>query len=195
MKRVWLDWHKPIIPSAATWLLQHFRKGERCDLRHLRCVLPGARGGRLLLRELVAQASHEHIRLVPPQVWTPGKLVEKILPATHQIASEFECILAWTHSLQHATASQLAPLLPQVPQTYDWSTWYELARKIHGIASELAAEELTFADVARCAEAMAVTQESARWWLLHDLRDAYVQRLHRCGPRPIGTGPAGCRPW
>lgn len=180
MQRVWLDWHKPVIPSAAAWLLQHFRQGERCDLRHLRCVLSGARGGRLLLRELVTQASLAQIRLIPPQVWTPGKLVEKTLPTTSSIASDFECILAWMHVLQQAKTEQLTPLLPRRPAHYDGTSWYELARKIHKIATELAADQVLFADVARCTEQLNMTQESARWWALQDLHNAYTSRLHAC---------------
>ena len=46
MHRQWLDWHKPLLPAAAAWLIGQHSDGKRCDLRQVRCVLPGTRAGR-----------------------------------------------------------------------------------------------------------------------------------------------------
>ena len=53
-----------LLPAAAAWLIGQHSDGKRCDLRQVRCVLPGTRAGRLLLHSLLAQCAEAGLRLL-----------------------------------------------------------------------------------------------------------------------------------
>ncbi len=181
MQRHWLDWSRPLIPATATWLIERHAAGGRCDLRELRCVLPGTRAGRLLLHTLISQASRQRIKLVPPKMLTPGALVEVSVPPTSETATQLECSLAWMHVLREADPVMVAPLLPKPPEQADWPAWHDLAVKIGDVTSELAGELLSFADVARTAAQLGMEREADRWEVLVQLERRYHARLRDCG--------------
>lgn len=180
MHREWLDWQRPLLPAAAAWLIARHRDGQRCDLRGVRCVLPGSRAGRLLLHTLLAQCAQAGLRLVPPQVLTPGGLVDQLVPRTPETASALECSLAWMHVLREAKAEQIAALLPTRPEPQDWPAWHELAGKIAAIVEELAGDLLSLRDVAQVAARMDMEREAQRWAVLQALEQRYRERLQRC---------------
>ena len=180
MHRQWLDWQRPLLPAAAAWLIERHADGRRCDLRTVRCVLPGARAGRVLLHLLLRQCAERGLRLVPPQVLTPGALVELLTPGDARTASTLECQLAWMHVLREASPELIAPLLPSRPEFYDWPAWHEFAGQIAAIVDELSGELLTLRDVARVATRMQMDREADRWAVLEKLEGRYRERLHRC---------------
>ena len=90
MQRRWLDWNQPLLPAAARWLVQRHAAGGRCDLRAVKCVLPGGRAGRLLLRTLIGHCNEVKVRLIPPQVMTPGSMVDVVMPPTATSPSKTE---------------------------------------------------------------------------------------------------------
>ena len=181
MHRQWLDWHRPLLPAAAAWLISQHSDGKRCDLRQLRCVLPGSRAGRLLLHALLSQCAEQRLRLVPPQILTPGTMVDQLVPPTPDTASPLECTLGWMHALRDAPSDQIATLLPSRPDAQDWPAWHELAAQVGGIVEELAGELLSLRDVARVAGRMDMEREVQRWAVLEQLADRYRERLRRCG--------------
>lgn len=181
MHRQWLDWHRPLLPAAAAWLIGQHSDGRRCDLRQVRCVLPGTRAGKLLLHALLAQCAQAGLRLIPPQVLTPGTMVDQLVPPTPDTASALECTLAWMHVLREAPSEQIAALLPTRPDGQDWPAWHELAAQIGGIVEELSGELLSLRDVAKVAARMDMEREALRWAMLERLCDRYRERLRRCG--------------
>lgn len=180
MHRQWLDWQQPLLPAAAAWLIERHADGRRCDLRTVRCVLPGARAGRVLLHLLLRQCAERNLRLVPPQVLTPGALVEQLTPGDARTASALECTLAWMHVLREASPELISPLLPARPEFYDWPAWHEFAGQISAIVDELSGELLSLRDVARVAMRMQMDREADRWAVLEKLESRYRERLHRC---------------
>ncbi len=181
MHRQWLDWHRPLLPAAAAWVIGQHRDGKRCGLRPVRCALPGTRAGKLLLHSLLAKCSAAGIRLIPPQVLTPGTMVDQLVPPTPDTASALECTLAWMHVLREASSDQIAALLPTRPDGQDWPAWHELAAQIGGIVEELSGELLSLRDVAKVAARMDMEREAVRWATLERLADRYRERLRRCG--------------
>jgi len=180
MHRQWLDWHRPLLPAAAAWLIGQHSDGKRCDLRQVRCVLPGSRAGRLLLHALLAQCAEQGLRLVPPQVLTPGTMVDQLVPPTPDTASTLECTLGWMHALRDAGVEEIASLLPSRPDSQDWPAWHELAAQIGRIVEELSGELLSLRDVSRVAGRMDMEREAQRWAVLERLADRYRERLRRC---------------
>lgn len=177
MQRRWLDWHQPLLPAAAAWLVQRHAAADRCDLRDVKCVLPGGRAGRLLLRTLIGACKEQKLRLIPPQVMTPGSMVDVIMPPNATTAAELECSLAWMHVLREASAALIRPLIPSQPDYYDWPAWHELALQIGEISQELAGELITFGEVARAAMRLQLESEADRWQVLAQLYGRYRDRL------------------
>lgn len=180
MHRQWLDWQRPLLPAAAAWLIERYADGRRCDLRGVRCVLPGARAGRVLLHLLLRQCAERGLRVVPPQVMTPGALVELFAPGDARTASALECTLAWMHVLREASPELITPLLPSRPDFHDWPAWHELAAQIAAIVDELSGELLSLRDVAKVAMRMNMEREANRWAVLERLEVRYRERLRRC---------------
>lgn len=189
MHRHWLDWQRPMVPAAATWLIeQHVQSGGqapsgaggRCDLRGVRVVVPGSRAGRLLLKALVDHCIATRVRLVPPQILTPGSMVDSLLPPTADTASPLECSLAWMHVLREANPRAISPVLPRPPEYYDWPAWHEIAVTLRDVSDDLASELLTFGDVAKCAIRLHMDREATRWEVLQELYQRYLERLAAC---------------
>ena len=184
IRRVWLDWCGPALPLAARWLIDHAPHGEAglCDLRNIVCVLPGQRAGRLLLAELLEQCKTTRLRLVPPQIHTPGQMVDVLAPHREvPTATDFEQVLAWMNVLRTAGPATLGPLLPRPPDESAFLDWHHLAQTIARLHEELAGEELSFADVADQARTMSMEGEADRWGALHELHGAYCAALTEAG--------------
>ena len=184
IRREWLDWSEPALPLAARWLIDHARSGEAglCYLRRVVCVLPGQRAGRLLLAALLKQCDATRLRLVPPQIHTPGQMVDVLAPHREvPTATGFEQVLAWTNVLRTAGPTTLGPLLPHPPDDSAFLDWYHLAQTIARLHEELTGDELTFADVADQARTMSMEGEADRWDTLHKLHAAYRAALSEAG--------------
>ena len=118
IRRAWLDWSGPALPLAARWLIDQAPRAEaaRCDLRRVVCVLPGQRAGRLLLAALLEECDAQQQRLAPPEIRTPGQMVEVLAPHREvPTATSCEQILAWINVLRSAGPGTLGPLLPRPP--------------------------------------------------------------------------------
>ncbi len=141
--RQWLDWTKPALPAAASWLIRHAGGGDgtQCDLQRVVCVVPGLRAGRLLLAKLAEQCLAEHLHLIPPEIRTPGQMVDTLAPhGDVPTATGYEQVLAWMAALRSSDQASIKPLLPHPPAADDLIEWYDLATTITRLADELAGE-------------------------------------------------------
>ena len=184
IRREWLDWSGPALPLAARWLIEQVQRGEAglCDLSKVVCVLPGQRAGRLLLAQLLEHCEAARLRLIPPQVHTPGQMVDVLAPHREvATATSFEQILAWITALRTASPATLGPLLPHPPDDSAFMDWYHLAQTIDRLHEELAGDELSFADVAKQAQTMSMGGEADRWEALQKLHAAYCSALSEAG--------------
>ncbi len=139
--------------------------------------MPGSRAGRLLLKALVDHCIATKVRLVPPQILTPGSMVDSLLPPTADTASPLECSLAWMHVLREANPRAISPVLPRPPEYYDWPAWHEIAVTLRDVSDDLASEMLAFGDVAKCAIRLHMDREATRWEVLQELQFRYLERL------------------
>ncbi|MEE8154200.1 MAG: PD-(D/E)XK nuclease family protein [Phycisphaerales bacterium] len=186
IRRAWLDWSAPALPLAAGWLIDRAPRGEAglCDLSKVVCVLPGQRAGRLLLAQLLEHCGTTRLRLIPPQVHTPGQMVDVLAPHREAAtATGFEQVLAWINVLRTAGPTTLGPLLPHPPDDSAFLDWYHLAQTIDRLHEELAGDELSFADVAKQAQTMSMGGEADRWEALQKLHAAYCRALSKAGLR------------
>ncbi len=175
--RVFLDWCKPLLPQAAAWLAGFGARGSTCDLAGVVCVVPGRRAGRLLLHELAEACAASGAHLVPPEIVTPGALIDTVLPGARAAATPAERTLAWMEVLRTALPIVVQPLLPARPEPDDVPTWLELAATIGRLHDELAGESISFDDVAERAARMEFFGETDRWIALAHLAREYDRVL------------------
>jgi ATP-dependent helicase/nuclease subunit B len=183
IERVFLDWGEPMLPAVASWLIDRFGSsdGEVVDMQSIVCVLPGRRGGRILLELLVRRCEAEDRDLIPPRMFTPGVLGDVLLEIEDAVASAIERELAWVRALRESDPESIAALLPQRPDETDPLAWHELARMISAIHDELAGARIDFSEVADRAGRLEMFAESDRWAALGTVADRYRAILSACG--------------
>lgn len=193
MQRIMLDWSRPLIESAAAWLIEHRAErtnslfNEHCvDLRSTMCVLTGGRAGRLLLAELLRQCEASNKSLLPPMIKTPGFAVDQLLQSVALddepvIADGWTVELAWMEALQQSDVETLQPLVAQLPERDNAPAWQRLARTIAQLHETLAGARCSFAEVAPRAEAMEMFPEGDRWHALAGSYERYISILSARG--------------
>ena len=181
MRRVFIDWSTPALPSTAEYLCTRYTSDSVLDLQRTIVVFPGARAGRRLLEILVDQAEARQLVLVPPRLVTVGQLPELLYEAQRPVANALTQQLAWVAALRHARTRVLAHLTSHLPADHDLFAWCAFGELLAALHHELAGECLTFADVARRGETLAAFRESARWQALAAIQAHYLQVLETHG--------------
>ena len=177
-ERHFLGWQRPLLPSAADWLIERGQRHTLIDLDPIVVVVPGRRAGRRLLETLAERALERgSAGLVPPRIVTPGQLVEVLVPSKAPVAGELEQLLARLRVLSDASAAELEPLLPREVQKGEthrrdrearvgFTRWLELARTLEKLSGELAVEGLTLPFAANLLAERLEFPEVERWRVL-----------------------------
>ncbi len=179
-RRIWLEWNGPAIPAAAAWLMRNAadKTDGVCDLSSVFCVVPGQRAGRSLIAELLTRCRADNVHLLPPNVSTPGAMVDVLSDtASDPLASATERLLAWMSVLRDAPDNLIERLVPHPPDATALSEWRRLALTLSRLQEELAAAELTFAMVPDQAATLQLFSEHDRWRALAGIEDAYHRVL------------------
>lgn len=146
------------------------------DLSDLLLVLPTARSRRRLLMLLEQQAERNQVELIRPIAITIGELPTHLFNPAYKLATELEQTLAWAQALANTPDEQLTALLSNLPPREPLTPWLELASTIRSLHEDLAAGEISFADVRR---ELSGDGEQKRWHLLSQLHEKYVERLRQ----------------
>jgi len=144
------------------------------DLSDLLFVLPTARSRRRLLMLLEQQTERNRIELIRPVAITIGELPTRLFKPAYKLATELEQTLAWAQGLANTPDEELTSLLSNLPPREPLTPWIELASTIRSLHEDLAAGEISFADVQR---EVSGDGEQKRWQLLSKLHEKYVARL------------------
>lgn len=179
--RVFLNWNRPALHSAAEFLREQYAAAGRWPLDQLIVAFPGSRAGRRFLEILVEQAAAHSLALSPPRIVTVGALPELLYERTQRIAGPLASQLAWEAALRETDAQQLQRLVPEPPPRDEPARWLALASLCGQLHSELAAHALRFSDVAQRGAAEGEFIERDRWLALAEVQAAYLRRLHEAG--------------
>ncbi len=177
LNRVFLDWSRLPLRSAVDYLVGRFRTSEQLDFGRTVLAVPGGRAGRRLLELLIDQAEQKELVLRPPKIVTVGKLPEQLYVAKRPFADSLVQQLAWARVLRHTGAKKLDPVLPAVPAEEDLAGWLGLGAVMARLHMELAAENLTFAQVATQGQQLQGFCEAARWQTLAEVQEKYLRLL------------------
>jgi ATP-dependent helicase/nuclease subunit B len=208
-----LGWDRPLLLSVVDYLWdQHSEDAEASGqwrLSNLLAVLPTQRSGRRLRELLQREAELRGLNVQSPRIITVGDLpeflyqpaesqllfddagLEDLPTASTKLADELERTLAWADVLEHSEAGELEPLFPVLPSRDSLTPWLEMAATVRRLHDDLAAAELSFADVAtELASEEATVAERGRWNLLQSLFERYLLALARGGRRDPSTARA-----
>ncbi|MDR2116578.1 MAG: PD-(D/E)XK nuclease family protein [Planctomycetaceae bacterium] len=186
MHRIFLNWNRPLLQTAADFLIERFAKDGQFDLRHVFLVLPGKRAMNRL-EELLAEKVEKLVDAgklepawYPPEFLTPGTLPEKFYELRTLIADELTQRLAWIHTIDQLEDEHpdfLLQLLPHPPKRDHLNTRLALGKMFATLHRELAADVLDFAEVAELCNKMKIESEVRRWNTLAKLQEKYLNLL------------------
>lgn len=155
---------------------RHASDGD-LDLGDLVVVLPAARAGRRLVEILVDEAERRELVLLPPVVTTIGALPERLYEPPSPLAGETLSRRTWSRALRSLDPGDRRSVFPDSPDRGDLPGWDRIARLVHGLHREIAAEDLDFEDVASTCREMGARTEVDRWRVLASAQRDYHDRL------------------
>ena len=175
--RDFLDWGRPALPGAVTWLCDHYSRDGVLDLSGILLVLPGARAGRRLLELLVDHTGDASLRLVPPTTLTVGALPEQLYTSKRPFADELVQRCAWVAGLKDTPSKELDEIIGHRPDDGDSASWIELADLLKRQHGELAGDGIDFSHVAQSEILDEIPSERRRWEILHGIQCRYLDTL------------------
>ncbi|MBW3600294.1 MAG: PD-(D/E)XK nuclease family protein [Planctomycetes bacterium] len=179
ISRVFLDWRRPPLESAADYLLGRYRRGAQAAMRGAIVITPVVSGGRRLLEILLERAETEGLRLDPPDIDTVGNLPEKLYRPKFPFASQLVQQLAWTRVLRDSPPERLAAIVANPPEPDDATGWMNLGELLRRQHVELAGDALDFADVLRLGPEVEGFRETDRWQAMRAVQAEYLKLLDR----------------
>lgn len=178
VERVFLGWTRPVIETAAAWLIDRHAGA----LGGVLVVVPGGRAMRLLTAGLVDAAEERGVPLVPPSIITPGEVPAALTGAVWPPpAGPMAQRTAWRRVLAGLSAEDRSTLAParRGDERADWTGG--LAPMIERLHRELLGENLMFGEVRERAADIPAVADDQRWDVLDRLQRAYGQELEAAG--------------
>lgn len=124
-----------------------------------------------LLVELCEQS------IIPPRTFTIGSFLDSLIPASFEVASELETLLAAQGALQNLSAEALRSVFPVLPEKNNSRAWLELGKVFLKLRRELRGECLDFPSLVKFKQASIDGNSSARWETLAAIDVAYQAEL------------------
>ncbi len=181
VERVFLGWDRPLLPAAASHLVEHYIQGSLADLRPASVVLPGRRARRRLVELLLDEAEARGATLIPPRAITVGNLPELLYTTTEPVADEVTSRRAWSRALRSVNRESLKEVFPHLPRNDSPAAWDELAVLLAGLHQNIAREGHRFGDVVRICRSGLFFNDGARWDVLAQVQRQYLKLLERAG--------------
>lgn len=147
IKRVFVDWSRPLLPQAAREIHQRLGTGPDADWSKVLLVVPGARAGRRLLELLIDIAEADDRLMEPPRIVTIGRLAETLSPPVFPRATSAERLLAWGLAIRELPSDLFAALFSRFNESPDLSLLMAMAGMLDRWRSEFASDGWTWADV------------------------------------------------
>lgn len=180
--RHFLGWDGPLLPRAASWLIEQAEPGPVADLSEWRVVVPTNRAGKLLLGMLVDLATQQGRALSPPLLGTPDEVVELVAgPPQGEPAGPLASHLAWTEALRRSDAATIRALRCGSDEPPTGDAIVGLAGVLEHLHCELARHGYTFRDVAPHAASLGGPDEGERFHAAQDVLERYDASLASWG--------------
>jgi ATP-dependent helicase/nuclease subunit B len=174
IRRIFLNWDRPVLPKLVDDLLQRSRSTTHIDLSHLILVFSGRQAERRCLEILTERAGGA---LCPPMTATVGRLPELLYLPKRPFASTLVQQMVWAQALQKTPESKLRRLMQSIPDPEDQAAWLRLGDLLRRQHAELAGDQLDFAEVWKRGTTLPGFSESERWKLLAAIQTDYWRLL------------------
>lgn len=174
IRRIFLNWDRPVLPKLVDDLLQRSRSSAHIDLSHLILIFAGRQAERRCLEILTERAGGA---LCPPLTATVGRLPELLYLPKRPFASTLVQQMVWAQALQKTPESKLRGLMQSIPAPEDQAAWLRLGDLLRRQHAELAGDQLDFAEVWKLGKSLPGFSEAARWKLLASIQTEYWRLL------------------
>ncbi len=178
---MFLGWDKPVLPTAAAHLIEHYIEGPVADLRPATVVLPGGRARRRIIELLLDEADVRGATLIPPEAITVGNLPGRLHGSPKPLADDVITRRAWSRALRSVERDAVERVFPHLPDGDSLTEWDELAGLLAGLHQDLAREGHRFADVVEICRSGLLFDDGARWEVLGGVQRKFLQLLERAG--------------
>ncbi len=181
-QRVFLGTDRPALVSAVAYLVDAWAADGWLDLRMHTLVTPGARAARRLRHLLGERTRQDGLRFFPPAITTIGEIPETLYPSRLPFASEWIQQLSWTRAIREVDSSVRQEVFPQIassPVPYSENDWLDLGRILQRAYRGLAAESLSFADVADQGARWDGFLDQRRWVSMGIIQEKYLSILRQ----------------
>ena len=183
--RIFLDVQTPALAAAVEYLFERYASDTGVvDFQNVIVVVPGARAGRRLRELLITTADGRGWQYWPPEIVTVGRLPELLYEPKFKLATTLVQNVAWADALKKTDAKIVRHVISRAPSTNDHGAWRDVDWLDYGTLlctqyRALAAESLTFSDVAMQTSQMRIGRESRRWNALATIQQLYLQQLDK----------------
>ena len=176
--RRFLAVESPLLPALAAALIEQADPAGSIDLRSTAVVLPTARSGRRF-RALLLESAGDRI-LFPPQVRTPGSLLEQCLPPHRAVAPDIAVSLAWQRTLLLADTEVCGELAGHDGDISERERM-SLAQRLQRLSRQLAVSMATPADIAATIAAEHLPMSTSLWLSIDSMQRSMVKQLTAVG--------------
>jgi hypothetical protein len=177
IRRKFIDWRRPVLPTAAELICHDRVERGRLDLDNVIIGVPTASAARRLLEILVERADSRSLTLLPPRIQTTGTIPELLYDPKRPFASDFAQQLTWVRALKETDRQRLKRVFPTLPNDSDSWAWLALGRMLATLHTELAADAFDFEHVVTRGGELATFNEADRWQVLADVQRKYLSIL------------------
>jgi hypothetical protein len=148
-----LGWERPILHSAADWLLDPRHVAGAPDLSNLLIAVRGRRAGRRLLELLALRCAQAGTVLVPPEIVTGSALVGRLTRMEDnqlERADSMACVLAWAQAIAEVSPVDRDALFRRPGPSTEAAPFHQLVglgQHLYQVWSELGGAGISFQKV------------------------------------------------
>lgn len=161
-ERVFLGSNTHLLPACAEWLVDQSGVTDGViDLRTHMVAVPTRRARRRLEHLLLEGAASRGARLVPPELLTVGRLLDRALVPGRSTADAVTTDLAWLLAVADASEETIEALTGHHP--CGEAEQRRLAQRLSRLDRQMATADLRFDEVSDRLEAAGLPSDGARW--------------------------------
>lgn len=179
IRRHFIDWHQPLLPTVADYLIRRYAVQKQLDLRHVVMVFTGRRATRRMLEVLFEKASTSFPAFVPPRMVTFQHFPEMLYQPQNRFADDLTQLLIWKKAISSIPPKELKAALPSLPAEDAVPAWLALCETLRAQHNELAEEGIEFDEVFAALSSMGNHQEAERWNALRRIQSEYLMQMDR----------------
>ncbi|MBR5710669.1 MAG: PD-(D/E)XK nuclease family protein [Thermoguttaceae bacterium] len=176
----------PFIDYLVDYLFNKYRKNDFWDMSKVLLVVPSARVRIETLEQILIRAEKENVLWEIPKIVTIGRALEYFYRQTRPLADDVTQFLAWGKAVETSDKNKRSRFFPVIPDKNDLTKRILFGQMLGGLHENLAAESLSFADVAQKLKDLSVNSgrlnlqnEIDRWNFLSEVEESYLSILDK----------------